>query len=286
MSDFIYIKNEQTDEIGDQYDFYMAFTGSTPVADPTKVAQWNTFFGTTNLSAVTDISDANLKRYYFSGACDHSDRFEYPPDCLVEFVNKITDIDTSLGAGQFYGQSHLRYVRIDNATLGLGGGGFSQSLSSKGKQFKVYYPSMTEIAKEGMWDQGIIIKDDWTWNHCFPKVTKIKFHAFGSDDNIYDIYAPNLTTIEDDGLNKGQNFERCSNLRNFLAPNLTRLADDMFSYCVSLTNIDISKVTTWGSNVFQGISGNTIDVKMLQSQSGNTNITYLTTNNTVNFTWA
>jgi hypothetical protein len=72
-------------------------------------------------------------------------------------------------------------------------------------------------------------------------------------------------------------------LESISLPSATTIDNQAFYFCTALTNISLPSVATMGSNVFTGITGNSITLTIPQTllSSGNSSITALTGSNTV-----
>lgn len=286
---------------------------NTPVADPTDVSQWNTFFQT-SMYASTPFTSVVIvgNKVFLYGA---TNMLIYPG--LFEFNNHILSVvdeayvvsnvslsvffgcvnlikahfpgATYIGQNAFYSCSNLVDVNISGAiTIAAGVFYFCSSLTD------LYCPNCTSIGLAGCSDTNLI-------NAFFPLVTDIDVQAFGncpltgsidfsslattSLNSFYNCKFvnpsfPNLLTIGDNC------FEGCNYLSVHDLSIATTVGNYAFKSCLALTDLKLNSVTSLGATtgddgVFDSISGITMTLTILTATSTDGDVVYLTSNNTV-----
>lgn len=96
--------------------------------------------------------------------------------------------------------------------------------------------------------------------------------------------ATTLLSIESNIIGLGSEsdiFESCTGLLTIDLPTLLIAEKRIFKFCTAVTSIDLSSVISFGTDVFQGIVGNTITLIIPASLSTDPNVVALQSNNTV-----
>ena len=234
----------------------MQFSYSIPVANPTDVAEWNTFFdlpanGTPFTSVAVGINN-DIHLYGSTGINLKSNLF---------FVNdSLRLIDDS--------NSLIVNVVNDNT--------FSNCYSLQ----TVILPNVTSVGISGFDSCNNLITVD------LSKTITIESNAFSFCQNLSSISLPLVTSINDYA------FQFCYGLQNINLPLVTYIGDYCFQYCYSLQNINLPSLINLGSsvynnNIFDSVSGQiitmTVSPSILTCNGGNPDgdIQYLKSSNTV-----
>lgn len=219
---------------------------NAPVSNPSNVSDWNSFFATK-----TNATDT-FKSVTLSGN-------------TVELSGATKlNISTNL----FYRYKYLTRVEDDSTLNELGDFSFANC-------FALIYFSSNSVTKTGVQSfQGIINLKTFS----APNAIELASSTFDFNSGLDSINVPNVKIVRQGC------FGFCSSLKNILIPKATLIEDYSFVNNNSLIKLDISSCVNLGgvdNLVFDGISGQSILIKLPSSLNNNPNILAVKSTNSV-----
>ena len=220
----------------------------------------------------------------------------------MEYLIVGEDI-TSIGNYSFAGTDYLVEVILPNSVKSIGSNAFDGcgELTAAHTEEGVSLNANLEVAEKafngtGLFQNNVLYLDDnkllvqVSINYVGsldvnPSTKRISPNAFANCVNLTAVTIPssvtsigadafegcsNLTTVTFNANVKtfGNWFEGLSKLTTINIPaSVTTISNNAFAGCTSLTNVTfgkVSNITTWGSNIFSGVTGKTVgDYKMI-----------------------
>jgi hypothetical protein len=202
---------------------------NTPVADPTSVSDWNNYFGNSFFTSVR--VTGNTVNLIPSGTVQFGPNLFSPGKSGNEYLIQIIDKANCVTV-------------ID-----------SQALTNCVNLTTVIIPACTLIAFAALFFCTSLVTVDFT------SVEEVAELGLGGLYSLESLSMPALT------LALPYAFYYTISMLSFSAPNLEIIGNNAFMGCVTLASISIPQCTNLGenvgnNNVFEGISGNTIDITL------------------------